>query len=277
MANFTTTELGATSMEMINSLAQDVLNQASVIAPTLMNESARAVKGAKSVSLPRTGRLSVNDKVEGSDVTFQVRTYGKDTIDLDRHKEISGVIEDRADIQAMVSEKVLFVKDGSVELALERDTFLYTLLKLASAAAPDHRIAFAGATIAKEDILAARKLLDIANVPDSDRWLAINPEEESDLLAIAEFIRADHYGSSAIPSGVLGQLYGVTILKTNAVTAGLPVMYHRSSVAWASQIGPRVQTEKVPRKLGDEIIMDHLYGGIELDLGVRQVLLGSAT
>lgn len=76
--------------------------------------------------------------------------------------------------------------------------------------------------ITKEDILAARRILmgqDMWSPVTGSKNMAITPGQEEDMLLIDEFVRADAYGNSRIPSGAIGTIYGLTVwVRSRAVT-----------------------------------------------------------
>lgn len=66
--------------------------------------------------------------------------------------------------------------------------------------------------ITAADILRAKGILDQDLVPSEGRILEIPSAMHSELLAINEFIRADAYGNSNIPTGVIGYIYGIKVM-----------------------------------------------------------------
>lgn len=68
--------------------------------------------------------------------------------------------------------------------------------------------------LTKEDILQARRVLmaqDMWTGATGSKNMLITPSQEEDILKIDDFVRADAYGDSRIPSGVIGTLYGLNI------------------------------------------------------------------
>jgi hypothetical protein len=83
-------------------------------------------------------------------------------------------------------------------------------------------------------IIAARKMLNVANVPQSDRFLAVSPDIEALLLAdpnrrLVTFDGGGPKGQTALTDAIVGRLYGFTVLTSNALTAGTAVAYHRDA------------------------------------------------
>lgn len=282
MAEMGVTEVAAVQQALIASIVQDTLKQNSVLLGAVANYSSLAAPGNKSVSISRRTQFAAADKAENTDLTAQEMTFSVDTIDLTKHKAIYAKLERIAGIQAMPNVKAEIIKEMALELALQIDKDIYAQLILASASSPDHRIAFANSgtddTLGKTDVLEARRLLNVQNVPMNDRFLLVNPTHEKELLLIDDFVSADKYGSAqAVQLGELGRIFGMPVLMSNVVTAKKVVAFHRSAVAFAQQLSPEFETDKDLKSVSDEFLMHVLYGAKVLDSGKRQVVLGTAT
>lgn len=276
------TEVSATSMEVVSALVQATLKQKSMLLPTVMDYSSGAVKGSNIVSIPRRSQFAAADKAENTDLTAQVLTFAVDQISLNKNKAIYAALERIAEIQATPNVEAEIIMEMANELALQVDKDIYAQLLLASAAAPDHRIVFAGGTgtFAQADILEAAKLLKIQNVPvPSDTYLVVSPAEEKLILSIADFVRADQYGNpqSALQTGTLGRLYGINVLVSNVATPDRGIVYHKSAVGFASMMQPEYKTDYKLISTSKEFLLQMIYGVSVLDSGKRQVLLGSAS
>lgn len=107
--------------------------------------------------------------------------------------------------------------------------------------------------LTKEDILAAKRLMDNDNVPITGRYMLIPAAMLSDILELDEFTRLDAYGKSNIPDGWVGRIFGYDVVMrsrvnvydvsydikdTEAATAATDVsgalLYHRDSVRRAN-------------------------------------------
>lgn len=82
----------------------------------------------------------------------------------------------------------------------------------------------------------ACQTLDEADVPAGDRYCAVSPYAARRLLDYEGIERAESYGSpSAVQDATIGRYAGFTIVKSNALTAGTLVAYHRSAFAMANR------------------------------------------
>lgn len=277
MADMGVTEISATSAEIISSIVQETLKQESVLLPTIKDYSAFATKGSDSVSIPRRDQFAAADKTENTALTAQAMTFSVDTIALDKHKAILSRLESIASVQAMVNVEAELIKEMSKELALQVDKDVIVELLLASASAPDHRVQFSNNptnTITDEDILEARRLLNVQNVPQEERWLVVNPDQEKAMLSIANFIEQDKYGPNmAIMKGELGMVRGFRVIMHTEVAADECHFYHREAVGYAFQKQAEFKRDDDLPNVAEEFLLHQIYGMEVLDSGKRQVLL----
>lgn len=98
----------------------------------------------------------------------------------------------------------------------------------------------------KWHILQAQEALSDADVPMSDRYLACSPAAYTRVLHVKEFTKANEAGSdSALRRAIMGDLYGFTVVMSNALEAGSMVAYHESGFvfATATPVAPRGATD----------------------------------
>lgn len=68
------------------------------------------------------------------------------------------------------------------------------------------------------NIRAALAKLNQQNVPTSGRKIIVNPDMYNDMLGIEDFVRADAFGTSNIPDGLIGRVYGADVFMRSSVT-----------------------------------------------------------
>ena len=165
-----------------------------------------------------------------------------------------------------------------------RELAVYAILKkiertiietiVPNASAPDHAIGYtSGTTLALADILAAKELLDAANVPAGDRSMVIGSAAINDLFNITGFMSSDFVSagsplsSGQAPSSLLGFMPQFTTL-----VGTVSFFMHKSFMAIASQQGMDVKEYDlgVEGKRAARVNLDTLYGLKQLD-GVRVV------
>lgn len=92
------------------------------------------------------------------------------------------------------------------------------------------------AGVVKAAILDARKALSDADVPASDRYMAVGTSVASAILAIPDFTRVDASGDDdALRNAVIGRLYGFTFVESNALDENSAVAYHRTGFVMANR------------------------------------------
>lgn len=272
------TEVSDTVEEIVSAEVQMVLNANLVVPGTISDYSGMVGPGMDTLKIPRFGKFTVNTKVENTAVDAQTNAFSTDSLLLDQHKVVQFLVEDIAALQAKVAVSQQYVQQAGKDLANEMDLKLINDIESGtSAAAPDHKRAYAGASLAKADILTARQLLNEQNVPLEDRSALISPASEAAILAISEFVRVDESGGSeALRNGRIGKLFGFDIFVSSNVEDLKSLFYHKTCHATARQLAPRVKTFDDVPNLAVRYSIDHIYGSKTLDSGKRQVLMGTA-
>ena len=106
-------------------------------------------------------------------------------------------------------------------------------------------------------LLNARQQLGAANVPAGDRFLAVSPEIATRLLSLEGLRDASQAGDNgALRQATIGQLFGFTVVESNALDAGTAVAYHRTAFAFAN-VPPAI-----PRGANDTATAS--FGGVAL-------------
>jgi hypothetical protein len=257
----------ASNIETIVSLqVQEVLNANVVMPSTVMDLSSQVGPGMDTLKIPNFGKFTVGTKAENVAADAQTNAFSSTSLSLNRHKYVQWLVEDIASLQSKIAVSQYYVQQASIDLANEMDQFILDTLEAGpSAAAPDHKIAYVGATIAKADILAARAALNLQNVPMSDRFMSITPAEEAALLAIAEFTQVNTSGDpNAFRNGELGRIFGFTVLLNTKGEDAKSMFWHKNSMCFARQLAPRIKTFDDVPNLGMRYSIDHIYGGVVL-------------
>lgn len=275
MAITTQPDVSFNSLEQINSQLQMYLQQQSVLIQTVQQQF--PVAGADSIKLPSQAGFTVADKTAGSDASDQTITASGDTLLLDKEKVVMFAIEDKAQEQSVVNLSGAALQRAAADMAYQIDKDIYTELKLASAAAPDHRLAFSNATsLGKADIIEAKKLLEQQFLRFNECIIAVNSQHHSELLSINEFVSADYVSGAPVMSGQVGTLYGARVVQTEAVEDNNVVIYHPDHVAYAIQRNMRIEMDRDIKALADRYAVHASYGMKVLAGGIKGVLLGTA-
>ena len=264
------------SMQLTETLIQN-----SIMMGAVRDFSGLVGPGMDRLDIPNYTELAVQTVSETAAMTPQDPTIAIDSLDLNQHKSIPFALSDRASVQSKLNIVSDIVKNAGRTLAHDVDNALIAAVVAASsAAAPDHRIAL---TVNPDaDIRTARKLLNVANVPMSDRFLLVSPGFEDSMLGVAGFVEADKYGSSEpVLTGEIGRVFGFRVLLSTSSEAALGtdngfVAFHRSCIGFARQIGMKFERDRNVLAQRDEYAMSHLYGLKALGAGNRQVVFNVA-
>jgi len=281
MADFqiTSTETSAVGIDMVSAFVQATLNEQSILISSIEDRSAEVSKGVKTLDIGRRSGFTAETKAEGTEYSAQKFTWTADTLSINKQKGVYTELTTKASNQSMVDQEMEILKGSAQALVNQLEADVFAELIKVSASAPDHVIAFGTAsTIALSDILEARKLLRVQNVPmDNNMFLAINPAQEAQLLALEQFIDASRYSNAdAIQNGELGRIYGFRVLVSNAVTASNAVAYSRSHVAFARQLQVAWESQRLLKDSVTSYLLETFYGLKVLDAGKRGVLMNNA-
>ncbi len=268
----TKTQVDATVEEIVSMQVQQVLTATMVIPGSIMDMSSQVGKGMDKLKIPRFGNFTVANKVAGTAVDAQINAFSTDDLDLDKHQVVQFLVEKHASVQAKIAVEQAYIEQAARDLAAKMDLDLYTILAAGpSAAAPDHIVQFANSptnTLGKADFLTARKLLSNAKVPMEQRSCLISPLQESEILAISEFVRVDESGgSAALRNGMIGRLFGFDVLVSAQATEVQALFYHKNCQAFARQWAPEIAQEPSLANLGVRWSIDHMWGAKHLYSG----------
>lgn len=274
---FGKTEVDAVSLEMIlGNMVQEQLIQKAMLLPTVANYV--APMGVDMLKIPKAGGFTVADKVENTSVDSQTITYSTDDLLLNKHKVIQVLVEKFGANQSQVNVLADIAARAGKALALQLDTDIITALEAVSTAAPDHKVAYVGASIAQADILAGIQALKEQYVDTSACYLGISPGSEKALLSIGDFVAADKYGSAnvGLQSGVLGTIYGLKVITHTGFATAKSLIWHPDHVAVAIQESVSFDSEKDLANLATRYSWDMIYGVKTLAGGVKGYLMGTA-
>lgn len=274
----TVDEVDVTIETLVSTKVQEVLTSEAIMPPLVSDFSDQVGPGMDTVDIPRFGNFTVQTKIKGVRVDAQTNAFSADSLLLDQHKVIQWLEEDIASLQSKINFTQNYVEQAAMDLAAEMDLKILNDLEAGvSTAAPDHKRAYAGATIAKADVLLARQLLNDQKVPQAGRSAVISSAQEASLLAISEFVRIDESGSSeALRNGRIGRLFGFDFYMKPDAEDAKSMFFHKTAIAFARQMAPRTLSQMDLENLSMRYSLDHIYGSKILDSGKRAVLMGTA-
>uniref|UniRef100_A0A6M3LBD5 Putative capsid protein n=1 Tax=viral metagenome TaxID=1070528 RepID=A0A6M3LBD5_9ZZZZ len=176
------------------------------------------------------------------------------------------------------TEAVVMLDDSTVRqthlpslLAKLADNAAYALEKAIDTAVNAHfsslTSTWAGAdgqTFTDDLMINLMEGLDEADVPRENRSLVIDPSVIADIYRIDKFVHLNYQTTAVIPSGNIGQIYGVPVYVTNNLTATTTGNYgallHKEAIALVMQEEFKVEKWRVPAAASDAIAVRCLYG-----------------
>lgn len=284
MANITTTQL-ATIATIIAARVLGYLKANTVMARLVRRDWDNEVATyGQVIKIQYPGTLSANDKAQGSTVTLQQPSAGEYTVTLNKHKEVSFLIEDFARALARPDWLNTYIDVGVAVLAEQIDGDLTALYSGLSQSIN----ALAG--LGEDDFREARRLLNAAKAPLAERFAVLHEDAEYEMLGLEKVTNRDYaetLGSKAAAS-MVGRFMGFdSFLDQKIAVAATEVknlFFHRDAFVLATRplppapegggvaqvtmdedgVGLRVTLSYSADYLGVQATIDVLYGVAEL-------------
>ena len=236
------TELAPTKQDLIGESVQRELKAAMKIIPYVMDVSAFAVKGAKSISFPKLGSFTSQDRASGQRGTPQVLASTVDKLDLDKRKYISWIVDPNDDIQSTIDFQMAAAGRAARAQGYQVEKDVIAEIE---GAASLNVLGAAPADITQENILSMREWLYENEANPNQCVLYCAPDQETALLKIADFVKADSYGAGMpLASGVIGRVYGVPVVISNVMKSRQAVMFDSDGIALGFQRRPAFDEQK---------------------------------
>ena len=242
MANITVTEVDVSIPEFWAATALGALKANTVMTQLVRRDfDSEIATAGDTVNVSKRGGLSVNDKAANTVVTLQNPTDTKIAILLDKHKEVSFLIEDVASAKA-IEDAVNYVEDAAIVIAEGIDLDLLGLYTEAGATA--------GAAADDLDVpivVGARKELNDLKCPARGRNFVIGSAPEASLLNKTQFTSSDFGGDVskvAVIEANIGRKYGFDffmdqqVITTVSPTTVHNIAFHRDAFVLVSRMLP---------------------------------------
>jgi len=171
------------------------------------------------LNIPIPGTFTANDKAAGSAVTLQTPSDSTVAVTLNKHKEVSFLVEDVVKAQANQSVMDNYIKSAVVSIAEAIEKSLMAELVNIST-----EVGTLGTAVTASGIRAARKKLNTQKCPMDGRKLILSPDDETATLGdstLASFFAQARV--EAISQGILGNLYGFETFMSQLVPVGAKV------------------------------------------------------
>ena len=167
------------------------------------------------LNVPIPGTFSVNDKSIGTAVTLQNPSAGNVNVTLDKHKEVTFVIEDPVRAQANQDTVASHVRQAATAMAEDLETNLGGLATGFSTAAGG-----VSTDASAAGLLSVRQKLNAAKCPMDGRFVTVDSQGEVDLLG--DTALAAYFANSrpqGVSNGLIGTVYGLEVYMSQLVTA----------------------------------------------------------
>lgn len=237
------------------------------ILPTVNRDYEGDARIGNSVKITGFNTPTITDYAGGSrSITPEALTDSTQSLLINQEKAFAFFVDDIDSTQTAGSLEPV-TRDAARALAEDAESYV-----IAQAQANGTSVATSAITTAAHaynSILSLRTALAKAKVPESERYVAVNPEFAALLLdSASKLSSADIAGSDAeLRNGVLGRLLGFTIIETpllvntvSAVAKPAAIAYHKSAISFANQI-QSVEGFRHTTKFADVLRGLSVYGG----------------
>lgn len=261
--------------DLILAAVQKNLIERAVLAPTVRDLSSFAVKGAKSIAVPKLDNFTVADRVFGAAQDAIALTDDKDIINLDFNAYIAYLYDSRDAMQSTIEYQVEAALRASAAHAKFVDEKILAELK----AVAGQTTSVATFTTVKEQALELRRKVLQAGGEISNMTCLISLDKEAEMLKEADFIRQDYIGTPNVRLGQIGQIYGMPVLISRLVTgvgADSMLVYDADGCGLAFQGGVEM-SEQLENSYGANsmrVAVDQVFGvgGLQLSGGVSPLV-----
>ena len=288
MANITTTQLNESIPTIIAAKALGYLKANTILARLVARDWDDAVaQYGQTVQIPFTGSLSANNKAENSAVTLQTPADSSVSVTLNKHKEVSFLVEDFARSLARPDYLNQYIADGVAVLAEQIDSDLAALY---SGFSQTVAALTANGGLKESDFREARRLLNSAKAPLADRWAVLHEDAEKEYFGIEKFVNADYRQAvgGALAGAYGGRAFGFDVFLDQKISVASAqcknLFFHRNALVLVTRplaqapvgagvvqkvlsedgVGLRVTLSYNPDYLGMQVTIDVLYGVAEL-------------
>lgn len=258
-----------TKQDLIAALVQKELLESASLVPTVSNLSSLAVKGSKSISIPKYSSFTVQNRAFGTAATENAAlTDSVDTINLDKNKIVLFGYDSHDEMQSTTNYMVEAIRRAASAHGRQVNSDIITMWE----AVADLNInGGVPADITIGNILDMREQHIKSFADMSKSFLVIAADQEKEMLKLPEFSRYDYRGVGPTPiiNGMLGTVYGVPVIINQQVKAQQAFMVNLEGSGIAFQMAPRVAEEsELKYGTGGRLVaVDQLYGVGGLQLG----------
>lgn len=272
MANITTTLVDDSIPTIVAAQALGYLRANTVLAQLVNHDYENEVATyGQTIKVPYGGALSVNNKAANTVVTRQVPDDAVYTLTLNKHKEVTFLLEDIAKAFARPDWFATYAADAMSVMAEQIDSDIAALYSGFSQSID------ATSGLAEDDFRNARRLLNSARAPQTQRYAVLHEDADYEALGIEKVVNRDYtdtLGAMAADS-ITGRFMGFTILMDQKIATATGecknLFFHRNAIMMASRPLP-----PAPANAGvQQTVMSENGIGIRVTIGYDKDLLGT--
>lgn len=254
-----------TRRDLIEARVQKELEFKAKLASMVTDVSMFAELGSKSISFPKLSSFTVVNRAAGAAGDATALTDSLDTMNLDQNAYVAWIIDSMSKAQTAINAELENAGRAAGAQARYVDTQIISQAEAVGVVEPS-----ASGDITRDIVLEMIEQLELHDADMSMASFWISPTQKKAMLKVAEFTEAQIYGSSNVPNGVIGSVYGVPIVVSNALTALQYFCVEKSGLALGFQKGLSMD-EQGANEFGvgaKRVAMDQLFGTKGLQLGV---------
>jgi hypothetical protein len=229
-------EMNATKQDLIAALVQRELKLQAKLTPYFTDVSQYCVKGAKTIAFPKLTSFTATNRAPGAAGDAGVITSTTDVLDLNQTPYLAWIVDPNENVESVLDFEMAAAQRAATAHGRFVDAAIISELETVG-------VAVTAGAISQAVILEMRKnyLKNFGLL--SEATLMVSPDDEAIILAINEFIRADAYGSSNIPDGVVGKIYGLQTLVHEGLSSGQFFVAGKPGLAYGFQRSPVMSTQ----------------------------------
>lgn len=226
--------LANSKADLIISLVQRELEASLKVTQFLTDLSSFAVKGSKQIEVPRLSSFTAANRTFGAAFTESLLTDAVDALALDQNTGVMWAVDKADEMQSSINYEMEAAKRAASSVGRFIDTAIYAGIDGAAG------LSINGGTpadVSAQDMRDLREYVLCNEGELNDMVYLVSCDQETILLGIADFVRADSYGSNptAISSGAIGKLYGVPVVIDNRIKAQQVYCLDKAGYGYAFQ------------------------------------------
>lgn len=161
--------------------------------------------------------VTVHEYVRGKAITVDdVTDKEAAVLKIDKSDYFAFKVNDLDKTQAKADLTGKFTNSAAYNMMKNVENYISNLMDTA-VSTPAKTVAVGTPADAYLAVVEAGRKLDVQNVPDEGRWLVVSPDFYALLLQDSRFIEGTEAGHNTLLNGVVGQVRGFTVVKSNNV------------------------------------------------------------